>query len=172
MITLRPLLVAVAAFAALPAAAPAVAQTRDPIANTALAVLDDCLVAARGGAPLDAAMAGRGFKPVNGGWVNRIGDSVIAASITASSLQGGTPVRVCAITLAPLSGDMAGLDANLAARGRAAGLTYFAPGPDNHGGTVSGWANLDGRGLLAITITRSPATGGTPANATVSAIWR
>jgi len=165
-----PLLAAAILFVATPAAA----QTRDPATNTALAILDDCIAALRGGPSFDTVMRNRGFKPGSaGGWVNGVGGgSVIVASTGVNTLRTGGQVKLCAITLTPQSTDKAGLDAAVASRARPWNLKSMPPGPGNGGGMMSGWASLEGQGLLAITINQAPTVGRAAANTTLSAIWR
>lgn len=162
-----------AAAAAFLIAGPAAAQTRDSATNVALAILDDCVNALRGGTPFDTVMSRKGFnRASNGGWVSGVLNSVVVASSGPKTLQGGIPAQLCVITVGPATTDMAGLEAAVAGRARPWNLQYIAPGPGNGGGTMSGWANLQGQGLIAITINAAPASGGAPSNTTLSAIWR
>jgi hypothetical protein len=164
----------IAAAVALLLASPAAAQTRDPASNTALAILGDCLGSLRGGPSFDTVMRNRGFKPGSaGGWVNGIGGgAVIAASQGSNTLSSGVAVKLCGVTLTPPTTDAAGLDAAIASRARPWSLKYMSPGPGNGGGVMRGWANLQGQGLLAITINEAPSVNGSRASTALSAIWR
>lgn len=160
--------------AALLVATPASAQTRDPATNTALAILDDCIASLRGGASFDTAMRSRGFKTGSaGGWVNGVGGgSVISASTGGNTMKSGAAVKLCAVTLSPQTADGAGLAAAVASRARPWTLKYMSPGPGNGGGTMSGWANLQGQGMMAITVNEAPSVNGARANTTLSVMWR
>lgn len=166
----RRLLLAAAALIVL--STTAAAQTRDPSTNTTLAILDECLASLKGEASFDAAMTRRGFqRSSNGGWVQRVGPAIISASTGTNTIRG-LPAKLCAVTMAPQSSDPAGLDAAVASRARPWNLKYMSPGPGNGGGQMRGWANLDGSGLIGITINDAPAQGNVGPNTTVSAIWR
>lgn len=161
-----------AAAAALLAATPAAAQTRDPATNTALAILDECLADLRGEASFDTAMSRRGFLGSgNGGWVSRVGSAIISAS-TGTTTIGGGPARLCGVTMAPQTTDTQGLDAAIAARARPWNLKIIRPGPGNGDGVMSGWGDLSRAGLIAITINQAPGQGSVGPNTTLSVIWR
>lgn len=161
-----------AAAVALLLAGPAAAQTRDPSTNTALAILDECMAGLRGEASFDAAMSRRGFqRSSNGGWVNRVGSAIISASTGANTIRGAQ-AKLCAVTMTPQSADPQGLDAAIAAKARPWNLKYMSPGPGNGGGAMSGWADLDRTGLMAITINQAPGQGVVGPNTTLTVIWR
>lgn len=161
-----------AAAAALLVATPAAAQTRDPAANTALAILDECLADLRGEASFDAAMSRRGFlSSGNGGWVNRVGPAIISASTGTNTIKGA-PARLCGVTMTPQTTDAQGLDAAIAARARPWNLKVIPPGPGNGDGVMSGWGDLSRNGLMAITINQAPSQGSVGPTTTLSAIWR
>lgn len=169
----KPRLLLVSVLATLALAGSAAAQTRDPSTNTALAILDECLTALRGGTPFDTAMSQRGFKRGStGGWVKSVGGSVIAASTGTTTFKSGGQGKLCAITITPQSTDPQGLDAAVAARARPWTLKYMSPAPGNGGGVMSGWADLERQGLMAITVNQAPGSGSVGPNTTISVIWR
>lgn len=150
-------------------AAPAAAQSSDPVTDTMVATIDLCLRVVRGQANWSSGLDALGYTTVStGGRVKPIGGSVVASGM-GSNTVGGVSARLCEITATPALTDKRALRAAMAAR--SAGLPDMGDGPVE-GGMMGGYANLDGVGLAALAVTDRPAAGGRQSSTSVSVIWK
>lgn len=167
MITRR-LLPALAAVLLL--AAPAAAQSSDPVTDIMVSTIDLCLRVVRSQASWESGLDALGYTTTSsGGRVKPVGSSIVASTM-GSNTVGGAPARLCEITAAPALYSKTALRAAMAAR--SAGLPAMAEGPIEGGGVMGGYADLDRTGLIALAVTDRPAGSSGRTTTSVSIIWK
>ncbi len=154
--------------AALLLAAPAAAQSGDPVTDTMVSTLDLCLRVLQGQSDWKSGLDNLGYRTVSsGGRVKPVGGTVIASAM-GNNTMGGASVRLCEITASPGFQDKTALRRALVTRSR--GLPGMADGPIKGGGVMGGYADMARpSGLIVLAVTDRP---GSPATTSVSVIWK
>lgn len=134
-------------------AAPASAQSSDPMVNQMLKGLDACITEMRGGTNMDAVAPQWGWIRGPNGWGTKFGGAIVSVVRVRDSYG-----RSCAVTSTVTTSDVPGIKAWM--RNQAAPYAMrYEPATYYQGGDRRRWLNTQSNSVIAIQFDRLPDDG-------------